>query len=99
MNKTTVATAVAAGLTAGALGLAGPATAAPSGPGDAQQIISQLEADGNRVVVNKLGTSPLTEAEVVAIRPGADIREWVWDADHDDNFFSVVGKVYYVTVR
>ncbi|MFA7514352.1 MAG: hypothetical protein WCZ29_28120 [Mycolicibacterium vanbaalenii] len=74
MKNFTIATAVAAGLTAAALGLAGPAVAAPSATGDAQSTISELQAGGNRVIVNKLGSAPLSEAEVVGCIPAATSR-------------------------
>ena len=47
-----------------------PAVAAPTGPGDAQQTIDQLQADGYTVIVNRVGTAPLDQATVVAVRPG-----------------------------
>ncbi|BBX50719.1 MULTISPECIES: hypothetical protein [Mycolicibacterium] len=100
MNKITFATTAAAGLSAAILGLAAPAAAAPSGS-DAQQTISQLEADGNRVIVNRLSSAPLSQAEVVAVRPGPALRGTVPNAGYnDDNRQGVVtGQVYYVDVR
>ena len=100
MNKITFATVAAAGLSAAILGLAAPAAAAPSGS-DAQQTISQLEADGNRVIVNRLSSAPLSQAEVVAVRPGPALRGTVPNAGYnDDNRQGVVtGQVYYVDVR
>ena len=100
MNKITFATAAAAGLSAAIVGLAAPASAAPSGS-DAQATISQLEADGNRVIVNRLSSAPLSQAEVVAVRPGPALRGTVPNAGYnDDNRQGVVtGQVYYVDVR
>ncbi|WP_348729263.1 hypothetical protein [uncultured Mycolicibacterium sp.] len=100
MNKITFATAAAAGLSAAIVGLAAPAAAAPSGS-DAQATISQLEADGNRVIVNRLSSAPLSQAEVVAVRPGPALRGTVPNAGYnDDNRQGVVtGQVYYVDVR
>ncbi|WP_283633695.1 hypothetical protein [Mycolicibacterium poriferae] len=100
MNKITFATTAAAGLSAAILGLAAPAAAAPSGS-DAQATISQLEADGNRVIVNRLSSAPLSQAEVVAVRPGPALRGTVPNAGYnDDNRQGVVtGQVYYVDVR
>ena len=100
MNKITFATTAAAGLSAAIVGLAAPAAAAPSGS-DAQQTISQLEADGNRVIVNRLSSAPLSQAEVVAVRPGPALRGTVPNAGYnDDNRQGVVtGQVYYVDVR
>ncbi|MBX7446840.1 hypothetical protein GR927_02460 [Mycolicibacterium sp. 3033] len=100
MNKITFATVAAAGLSAAVLGLAAPAAAAPSGS-DAQATISQLEADGNRVIVNRLSSAPLSQAEVVAVRPGPALRGTVPNTGYnDDNRQGVVtGQVYYVDVR
>ena len=100
MKSITLATAAAASLTAAVLGLAAPAAAAPSGS-DAQQTISQLEADGNRVIVNRLSDTPLSQAIVVAVQPGPALRGTVPNTGYnDDNRQDVVtGQVYYVDVR
>lgn len=100
MKSITVATAAAAGLTAAVLGLAAPAAAAPSGS-DAQQTISQLEADGNRVIVNRLSDTPLSQATVVAVQPGPALRGTVPNTGYnDDNRQDVVtGQVYYVDIH
>lgn len=70
MKKLGFAAALAGGLTAAVIGLAGTAAAAPSGPVSAQETINQLEAEGYTVVVNRVGTTPLSEASVVSVRPG-----------------------------
>lgn len=64
------ATAIVSALAAAVIGLAAPATAAPTGPGNAQQTISELEAQGYTVIVNRIGSAPLDQATVVAVRPG-----------------------------
>jgi hypothetical protein len=63
------AIAVGAVVTA-ALGLAGAAGAAPSGALDASQTVDQLQARGFDVIVNKVGTAPLDQCVVNAVRPG-----------------------------
>ena len=100
MKSITLATAAAASLTAAVLGLAAPAAAAPSGS-DAQQTISQLEADGNRVIVNRLSDTPLSQATVVAVQPGPALRGTVPNTGYnDDNRQDVVtGQVYYVDIH
>ena len=65
------ATITAAALTAGFLGLAAPAMAAPSGAGNAQDTISSLEDQGYHVVVNRQSDVPLSEASVVSVGEGA----------------------------
>jgi len=51
MKKFALAATVASGLAAAVIGLAAPATAAPAGPGDAQQTIDILRAQGYTVIV------------------------------------------------
>ena len=63
-------TAIGIGLAAAILGLAVPVQAAPTGPGNAEQTISQLQTQGYNVIVNRIGSAPLDQATVVAVRPG-----------------------------
>ncbi|MGV9799998.1 hypothetical protein ACWDTP_18320 [Mycobacterium sp. NPDC003449] len=65
-----VATVAASGLAAAVIGLAAPAQAAPSGSGNAQQTIRELQARGYKVIVNRVGSAPLEQASVLAVRPG-----------------------------
>jgi hypothetical protein len=61
----------AAVLTAGAVSAialgAGVANAAPSS-GTATETISRLQANGNRVVVSKVGTGPMDQCSVTSVR-------------------------------
>ena len=105
MNKLSITTAIAAGLSAAVLGLAAPADAAPSG-GSAQQTISQLEAQGHRVIVKRQGSTPLSEATVVSVRPGPAIREYVAtpgrqgdNRNKTDRVLQEVGRIYFVEIR
>jgi len=70
MKKFGFAATIVGGLAAAIIGLAAPAAAAPTGPGNAQQTISELQAQGYTVIVNRVGTVPLDKATVVAVRPG-----------------------------
>jgi hypothetical protein len=70
MKKFGLAATIVGGLSAAIIGLAAPAAAAPTGPGNAQQTISELQAQGYTVIVNRVGTVPLDKASVVAVRPG-----------------------------
>jgi len=95
------ATAIVGGLAAAVIGLAAPATAAPSGPGNAQQTIEQLEAQGFTVIVNQIGTSPLEKASVVAVRPG-QTRSYTDLADlggGNDVHTAVSDQTIYVDVK
>ena len=99
MKNLTIATAAAATLSAAFLGLAAPAFAAPTG-GSADATISQLEAQGNRVIVNKLSDAPLSEASVVSINQGGAIRGTVQDDFNNRTYQqTVTGHVYYVDVK
>ncbi|CAN3129634.1 hypothetical protein ACNUDN_17030 [Mycobacterium sp. smrl_JER01] len=100
MKNLTVATAAAAGLSAVALGLAAPALAAPTA-GGADATIAELEAQGHRVVVNRLSDTPLSEASVVGVNKGGDIRSTIRDFRYDRTYQNTKtgASVYYVDVR
>jgi hypothetical protein len=69
--KSSVMTAMAVGvLGSAALGLAGPALAAPSGPSAVNQTVDSLRAEGFNVIVNKVGDAPLGQCVVSGVRPG-----------------------------
>jgi hypothetical protein len=93
MKKFGFATVVASGIAAAALGLAAPAQAAPTGPGNAQQAISRLEAQGYHVIVNRIGSTPLDQATVVAIREGQSYSRT------DGVVSTATGRTVYVDVK
>ena len=101
MKKFGFAAAVVSGLAAAVIGLAAPAVAAPTGPGDAQQTIDVLRAQGYTVIVNRIGTAPLEHADVVAVRPGQTYTRT--DTGHpgagNDIFTTVMDKTVYVDVK
>ncbi|MGB3351179.1 MAG: hypothetical protein WBB00_00230 [Mycobacterium sp.] len=108
MKNTTIVTAttaVLAGFATAFIGLASPAAAGPWPPkaapagGSASDTISSLEADGNRVVVNRQGSAPLSEAGITSVRQGPAINEYVWDAQGDDRVLETTGHVYFVDVN
>jgi hypothetical protein len=74
MTKFGLTTLTASALTAAALGLAAPALAAPSGVSSAQDTISSLEAEGYDVVVNRLSSTPLDQANVVSVGRGQSLN-------------------------
>ena len=95
----TITAAAAAGLSAAVLGLAAPAAAAPSGAGNATDTVAQLEDQGNRVIVNRQGSTPLAQSNVVNVRQGNAIQEYVWDAQGDRKVLETTGHVVFVDVR
>ena len=99
MNKSGFAIVIAGGLTAAVLGLAAPAVAAPTGPGNAQDTINQLQADGYHVVVNRIGSTPLDQATVVAVRPGQTYSRTDSGTPGDSFSTTVTGKTIYVDIR
>jgi hypothetical protein len=56
-------------LASAALGLAGSANAAPSGP-SVDATVNQLRAEGFKVIVNRVGTAPPDQCSLNAVRPG-----------------------------
>jgi hypothetical protein len=100
MKKTGLATiVVAGGLTAAAFGLAAPAVAAPTGPGNAQETISGLKADGYNVIVNRVGGTPLEQATVVAVRPGQTYSRTDSGNPGDSLATTITSKTVYVDVK
>lgn len=77
---------------AAVIGSAGPAAAAPSGPSNAEQTIRQLQSQGYTVIVNRLGSSPLDEASVVAVRPGPNFGR-------TDTLSALTQRTVYVDVK
>jgi len=99
MKKLGFATIVASGLAAAVLGLAAPADAAPSGPGNAQDTISKLEAQGYNVIINHVGNTPLEQASVVSVRPGQTFSRTDSGNPGDDLATTVLDKTVYVDVK
>jgi hypothetical protein len=99
MKNLGFATVVASGLVAAVLGLAAPADAAPSGPGNAQDTISQLESQGFNVIVNHVGSTPLEQASVVAVRPGHTFSRTDSGNPGNDLLTTVTDKTVYVDVK
>ncbi|MET4427524.1 hypothetical protein [Mycolicibacterium sp. 624] len=99
MKNLGIATIVASGLAAAVLGLAAPAVAAPSGPGSAQQTINQLQQQGYKVIVNHIGSTPLSQATVVAIRPGQTYSRTDSGNPGDSRQTTVTNKTVYVDVK
>ena len=59
-----------AAVTLVSLSIATTAQAAPAGRAAADQLVMQLQAQGNTVVVNRTGTLPLSQCTVTGVRPG-----------------------------
>jgi hypothetical protein len=100
MKNLGFATLAATALTAGALGLAAPALAAPSGNGDALETISSLEDQGYKVVVNRQSTAALADANVVSVGEGPSFSHNVAaDGSSSDYMVPVTTRTIYVNVK
>jgi hypothetical protein len=97
MKKFVLTAAVGAGLIAAAIGSAGMATAATTGPVDAATTIHDLQASGYRVILNKVGAEALSACHVTSIRPGQPVTETV-PAGGGDTVQKVVYTPVYVDV-
>ena len=97
MKKVGFAAAVAGGALAAVLGFAAPAQAAPSGPGNAQQTINELQSQGYTVIVHRTGTAPLDT--VVAVRPGQTFSTTDSGTPGDVRQTRITGKTVYVDVK
>jgi hypothetical protein len=99
MHKFGTATLISGAMAAAVIGLAAPAAAAPSGPGNAQQTISQLQSEGYNVIVNRVGTTPLDQATVVAVRPGQTFSRTDSGTPGDTFGTTVTDRTIYVDVK
>lgn len=110
MTKFGFATAIATAATAGVLSLFGavaPAMAAPTGAGNAQDTISSLQDQGYKVIVNRLSTAPLAEANVVSVGQGPTFshsnpnnsNEGGYGPNADNTYAPQNTKTVYVNVR
>lgn len=99
--KNILFTSLTAGaLTSAALGLAGIADAAPSGPTPVDTTVSQLRAQGFQVVVNRVGPAPLDQCTINAVRPGQTYSrtDSGFPGAQDDLVTTVISKTVYVDV-
>jgi hypothetical protein len=99
MKRIGHATVAASALTAAFLGLAVPALAIPSGPGNAQDTIRDLQAHGYTVIVNRIGDTPLERASVIAIRPEQTYSPAGLKGPGNDLRVKVPNKTVYVDVK
>ena len=98
MKNAIITLLVTTALSVGAIGLAGPAAAAPSGPPSVEQTIAQLQSDGSRVIVNKVGSAPLAQCTGKGIRPGQTVvrRDSGVPGAGNDIVTTVVSKTVYL---
>jgi hypothetical protein len=92
MNRLVLAALAGGAFVALDLGLPVGAQAAPSGIGSAQDTVHELENNGFKVVLNKMGTGPLDHCTVDSVRPGETVTRPV------QNGGELVNQIVYQTV-
>jgi len=99
MKKILLTSLAAGALASAALGLAGTATAAPSGPSPVDATVSQLQAQGFQVIVNRVDTAAV-DCTLSAVRPGQTFSRTDSGVPGagDDLVTTVTNKTVYVDV-
>jgi hypothetical protein len=92
MNRSTLATIAGTAFIALAVGFPADAQAAPSGIGSAQDTVNELENNGFKVVLNKMGAGPLDHCTVDSVRPGETVTRPV------QNSGALMNQIVYQTV-
>ena len=70
MNKNLIPALIAGAMSAAALGFAGAATAETTSSTHVQDMVRSLESGGYHVIVNRIGTVPLSTCTITSIHPG-----------------------------
>ena len=99
--KNLLVTTFAAGVMAtAALGLATQATAAvPPGPSNVTSTVNALEAQGYNVILNRVGTAPMSECKVGSVRPGHEVTRTDSGFPGDTLTTAVISKTVHVDVE
>lgn len=98
MKKLTFAATAGAALTAGFIGLAAPAMAAPGDTSAAEDTISSLRDQGYTVVVNNPNGTPMSDATVTGVRQGPEQVQTYIDAQ-DAVTENVTQSIVFVDVK
>jgi hypothetical protein len=100
MKKILFTSLAAGALTSAALGLAGTASAAPSGPSSVDETISQLQAQGFNVLVSRVDSAAVDQCTLNAVRPGQTFSRTDSGVPgaQDDLVTTVTNKTVYVDV-
>jgi hypothetical protein len=97
MNRLTLGTIAGGAFVALALGLPAGVQAAPSGIGSAQDTVNDLENNGFKVVLNKMGAGPLDHCTVDSVRPGETVTRPVQSGG--DVLNQIVYQTVYLTAK
>jgi len=97
VNSLTFATIAGGAFIALALAIPAGAQAAPSGIGSAQDTVNELENNGFKVVLKKMGTGPLDHCTVDSVRPGETVIRPVQSGG--DMVNQIVYQTVYLTAK
>ena len=99
MKKILFTSLAAGALASAALGLAGTASAAPSGPSPVDATVSQLQAQGFKVIVSRVDSAAV-DCTLSAVRPGQTFSRTDSGVPGagDDLVTTVTNKAVYVDV-
>jgi hypothetical protein len=100
MKKILFTSLAAGALASAALGLAGSASAAPSGPLPVDDTVSQLQAQGFNVIVSQVDSAAVNQCTLNAVRPGQTFSRTDSGVPgaQDDLVTTVTNKTVYVDV-
>jgi hypothetical protein len=100
MKKILFTSLAAGALASAAFGLAGTASAAPSGPSSVDATISQLRAQGFNVLVSRVDSAAVDQCTLNAVRPGQTFSRTDSGVPgaQDDLVTTVTNKTVYVDV-
>ena len=100
MKKILFTSLATGALASAALGLAGTASAAPSGPSPVDDTISQLQTEGFNVIVSRVNSDAVNQCTLNAVRPGQTFsrRDSGVPGAQDDLVTTVTNKTVYVDV-
>ena len=94
-------TSLAAGaLASAAIGLAGTASAAPSGPSPVDDTVSELQAKGFNVIVSRVDNAAVNQCTLNSVRPGQTFSRTDTGVPgaQDDPVTTVTNRTVYVDV-
>ena len=100
MKKILFTSLAVGALASAALGLAGTATAAPSGPAQVDTTISQLRSRGFQVIVSRVDSAAVDQCKLSAVHPGQTFSRTDSGVPgaQDDLVTTVTNKTVYVDV-
>jgi hypothetical protein len=100
MKKFVVTSLAAGALASAALGLAGTAAAAPSGPSPVDDTVNRLRAEGFNVIVSRVDSDAVDRCTLNAVRPGQTFSRTDTGVPgaQDDPVTTVTNKTVYVDV-